>query len=143
MWGEVELAVRAMVYPAPLVAIGGTNGKSTTTSLVGELLAAHGLRAFVGGNLGEPLADHADERFDVDRPRGVELPDGARRSFHPRVSALLNVTDDHLDRYADFEAYASRQGQRVRPPDGDRLGRRARTETRCACVKRSAAAGAS
>src|SRR6266480_1165513 len=63
VWGEVELAARMMIHPAPIVAVGGTNGKSTTTSLAGAVLAAHGLRAFVGGNLGEPLADHADERF--------------------------------------------------------------------------------
>ncbi|MGA7123201.1 MAG: UDP-N-acetylmuramoyl-L-alanine--D-glutamate ligase [Polyangiaceae bacterium] len=110
VWGEVELAVRAMVYPAPLVAIGGTNGKSTTTSLVGELLAAHGLRAFVGGNLGEPLTDHAEERFDaiVLEVSSFQMEHVDR--FHPRVSALLNVTDDHLDRYPDFEAYASAKG---------------------------------
>ena len=64
--GEVELAVRALAHPAPVVAVGGTNGKSTTTSLVGALLEAHGLRtSSSGGNLGEPLANHADERFDA------------------------------------------------------------------------------
>ena len=110
VWGEIELAVREMVHPAPLVAVGGTNGKSTTTSLVGELLAAHGLHTFVGGNLGEPLADHADERFDavVLEVSSFQMENVDR--FHPRVSALLNVTDDHLDRYADLEAYASAKG---------------------------------
>ena len=53
----------------------------------------HGLATFTGGNLGEPLADHADERFDVDRPRGVELPDGARRRrFDPRRRASCSTS---------------------------------------------------
>jgi UDP-N-acetylmuramoylalanine--D-glutamate ligase len=110
VWGEVELAVRSMVHAAPVVAIGGTNGKSTTTSLVGALLEGHGLRAFVGGNLGEPLADHADERFDavVLEVSSFQLERVDR--FRPHVSALLNVTDDHLDRYPSLEAYAHAKG---------------------------------
>jgi UDP-N-acetylmuramoylalanine--D-glutamate ligase len=110
IWGEVELAVRSMVHSAPVVAVGGTNGKSTTTSLVGALLAAHGLRTFVGGNLGEPLADHADERFDavVLEVSSFQLERVDR--FRPHVSALVNVTDDHLDRYATFGDYAKAKG---------------------------------
>jgi UDP-N-acetylmuramoylalanine--D-glutamate ligase len=110
IWGEVELAVRSLLHPAPVVAIGGTNGKSTTTSLVGALLGAHGLATFVGGNLGEPLADHADERFDavVLEVSSFQLERVDR--FRPRVSALLNVTDDHLDRYATFGDYAKAKG---------------------------------
>jgi UDP-N-acetylmuramoylalanine--D-glutamate ligase len=110
VWGEVELAVRSMTYPAPVVAIGGTNGKSTTTSLVGALLAAHGMRAFVGGNLGEPLADHAHERFDVVVLEVSSFQMERVDRFRPHVSALLNVTDDHLDRYASFEDYAGAKG---------------------------------
>jgi UDP-N-acetylmuramoylalanine--D-glutamate ligase len=110
IWGEVELAVRSMVHAAPVVAVGGTNGKSTTTSLVGALLEAHGLRTFVGGNLGEPLADHADERFDavVLEVSSFQLERVDR--FRPHVSVLLNVTDDHLDRYATFGDYAKAKG---------------------------------
>lgn len=110
IWGEVELAVRSMAYPAPVVAVGGTNGKSTTTSLVGAFLEAHGLRTFVGGNLGEPLADHADERFDavVLEVSSFQLERVDR--FRPHVSVLLNVTDDHLDRYATFADYAAAKG---------------------------------
>ncbi len=63
VWGEVELAARSMRHPAKVVAVGGTNGKSTTTSLVGALLAGSGRHVFVGGNLGEPLSDHVDDRF--------------------------------------------------------------------------------
>ncbi len=110
VWGEVELAAREMTHPAPVVAVGGTNGKSTTTSLVGEMLKAHGLRAFVGGNLGEPLSDHADERFDavVVEVSSFQMEHVDR--FRPHVSALLNVTDDHLDRYASLDEYASAKG---------------------------------
>ncbi len=110
IWGEVELAVRSMTHAAPVVAVGGTNGKSTTTSLVGALLAEHGLRAFVGGNLGEPLADHADERFDVVVLEVSSFQLERVDRFRPHVSALLNVTDDHLDRYVTFADYAKAKG---------------------------------
>jgi UDP-N-acetylmuramoylalanine--D-glutamate ligase len=114
VWGEVELAVRSMAHPAPVVAIGGTNGKSTTTSLVGLLLEAHGMRAFVGGNLGEPLADHADERFDAVVLEVSSFQMERVDTFRPHVSALLNVTDDHLDRYASFDEYARAKGNAFR-----------------------------
>jgi UDP-N-acetylmuramoylalanine--D-glutamate ligase len=110
IWGEVELAVRSMAHPAPVVAVGGTNGKSTTTSLAGALLSAHGLRAFVGGNLGEPLADRADDRFDVVVLEVSSFQMERVDRFRPHVSALLNVTDDHLDRYASFDDYARAKG---------------------------------
>jgi UDP-N-acetylmuramoylalanine--D-glutamate ligase len=110
IWGEVELAVRSMAVPAPIVAVGGTNGKSTTTSLVGALLEARGLRAFVGGNLGEPLADHVNERFDVVVLEVSSFQMERVDVFRPRVCALLNVTDDHLDRYASFDEYAQAKG---------------------------------
>ncbi|MDP9148624.1 MAG: UDP-N-acetylmuramoyl-L-alanine--D-glutamate ligase [Myxococcota bacterium] len=110
VWGEVELAVRSLAYPAPVIAIGGTNGKSTTTSLVGALLEAHGARTFVGGNLGEPLADHADQRFDVIVLEVSSFQMENVDVFRPHVSALLNVTDDHLDRYDGFEDYARAKG---------------------------------
>lgn len=110
IWGEVELAVRALRHPARVVAIGGTNGKSTTTSLVGALLEAHGLRTFTGGNLGEPLAEHADETFDVVVLEVSSFQMERVDTFHPVVSVLLNVTEDHLDRYPSFEAYAQAKG---------------------------------
>jgi UDP-N-acetylmuramoylalanine--D-glutamate ligase len=120
VWGEIELAWREMIHPAPVVAVGGTNGKSTTTSLVGELLAAQGLRTFVGGNLGEPLADHVEERFDavVLEVSSFQMEHVDR--FQPHVSALLNVTDDHLDRYSGLEEYAHAKGNAfVRQTEND------------------------
>ena len=112
--GEVELATRALVGSpsagAPVVAIGGTNGKSTTTSLVGALLEAHGARTFTGGNLGEPLARHVGEAWDAIVLEVSSFQMERLEAFRPRVSVLLNVTEDHLDRYPSFEAYARAKG---------------------------------
>ncbi|HSO37229.1 MAG TPA: UDP-N-acetylmuramoyl-L-alanine--D-glutamate ligase [Labilithrix sp.] len=118
IWGEVELAVRAVNEaalaagrPAPrLIAIGGTNGKSTVTSLVGALLERSGLRIFVGGNLGEPLAAHADEPFDVLVLEVSSFQMERVDAFHPQVSVLLNITPDHLDRYPGEVEYANAKG---------------------------------
>jgi UDP-N-acetylmuramoylalanine--D-glutamate ligase len=110
IWGEIELAVRCLAHPAPVVAIGGTNGKSTTTSLVGALLKAAGLNAFVGGNLGDPLAAAADHVFDVIVLEVSSFQMERLERFAPFVAALLNVSDDHLDRYESFEAYARAKG---------------------------------
>ena len=118
IWGEVELAVRAVNAaaeaagrkPPRLVAIGGTNGKSTVTSLVGALLERAGLRTFVGGNLGEPLAAHADEAFDAVVLEVSSFQMERVDAFHPEICVLLNVTPDHLDRYADEAAYANAKG---------------------------------
>ena len=110
IWGEVELATRALLHPAPVVAVGGTNGKSTTTSLVGALLEAQGLATFIGGNLGEPLANHADERFDAIVLEVSSFQMERVEAFKPAASILLNVTEDHLDRYATFADYARAKG---------------------------------
>ncbi len=120
VWGDVELAVRSMVRSTPVIAIGGTNGKSTTTSLVGAMLQASGLHAFVGGNLGEPLSDHVGEAFDVVVLEVSSFQMERVDRFHPHVGALLNLTDDHLDRYDDFEQYAQAKGNAfVRQTDED------------------------
>jgi len=108
--GEVELAVRSLLHDAPIVAVGGTNGKSTTTTLVGEMLTRGGRRAFIGGNLGEPLSAHVDERWDVIVLEVSSFQMERAPTFRPRVAVLLNVTDDHLDRYDGFEAYAHAKG---------------------------------
>jgi UDP-N-acetylmuramoylalanine--D-glutamate ligase len=110
IWGEVELAVRMLKHPAPVIAIGGTNGKSTVTSLVGELLEHAGKKVFVGGNLGEPLAAHADEKFDVVVLEVSSFQMERIDTFRPKVAVLLNITPDHLDRYASMDAYAFAKG---------------------------------
>jgi UDP-N-acetylmuramoylalanine--D-glutamate ligase len=102
---EVELA--SWFLPQPLVGITGTNGKSTTTALCGEMLRAAGRTPFVGGNLGTPLSDAVGGRCDV---LVVELSSfqlEGIESLRPRAAALLNLSPDHLDRYPTLEAYGS------------------------------------
>jgi UDP-N-acetylmuramoylalanine--D-glutamate ligase len=108
--GEIELAFRLRAQAAPIVAVGGTNGKSTVTSLVAALLVAAGKKVFAGGNLGEPWAAHADERFDVVVLEVSSFQMERVPTFRPEVAVLLNVTDDHLDRYASFDDYARAKG---------------------------------
>jgi UDP-N-acetylmuramoylalanine--D-glutamate ligase len=100
---EIELA--AALVSCPLLAVTGTNGKSTTTTLVGEMLAAAGRRVFVGGNLGTPLAAAVDHDWDV---AVVEISSFQLEwvaGFRPAVAVLLNVTPDHLDRHGSMAAY--------------------------------------
>ncbi len=109
--GEIELAYRYM--NTPIIAITGTNGKSTTTLLTGRMLSAAGYRVFVGGNLGTPLIAYADQGDSADFAV-VELSsfqlDTIER-FRPRVSLLLNISADHLERYPDFDAYVRSKGR--------------------------------
>jgi len=109
--GEIELAFRFM--KTPIVAITGTNGKSTATLLAGEMLKDAGFRVFVGGNLGTPLIAYADADdtadFAVAEVSSFQLDTIDR--FRPQVAVLLNITADHLDRYADFEAYIRSKGR--------------------------------
>jgi UDP-N-acetylmuramoylalanine--D-glutamate ligase len=106
--GELELGAR--FAEAPICAIGGTNGKSTTTELVGAMLKAAGRKTFCGGNLGTPLCDASGEAWDdlVVEVSSFQLERAP--TFRPRVSALLNITDDHLDRHGTFAAYAAAKG---------------------------------
>lgn len=100
---EIELACRFL--RAPLVAITGTNGKSTTTTLIGEMLKANGLKAFVGGNIGAPLIGFVAEDWDWGVVEVSSFQLEWVKEFRPRIAALLNLTEDHLDRYADFNSY--------------------------------------
>lgn len=109
---EIELAFRFLDPSAHLIAITGTNGKSTTTSLVGALCAASGRPTFCGGNLGNhPLIEAVDH--PANSPGGFVVAEIAGfmletcKSFRPQVAACLNVTEDHLDRYGTMEVYAS------------------------------------
>jgi UDP-N-acetylmuramoylalanine--D-glutamate ligase len=111
VWSEIELAWQLRSGEEPVVAIGGTNGKSTTTSLVAHVFAAAGKRVFAGGNLGEPWANHDAEPFDVSVLEVSSFQLERVDTFKPRVSVLLNVTPDHLDRYPSFEHYAAAKGR--------------------------------
>jgi UDP-N-acetylmuramoylalanine--D-glutamate ligase len=107
--GELELA--SQLVAAPIVAVTGTNGKSTTTSLAGAILTATGRPTFVGGNLGEPLADAvgtpAAEAGGCCVAEVSSFQLETVETFRPRVAAWLNLTPDHLDRYDSLEAYAA------------------------------------
>jgi UDP-N-acetylmuramoylalanine--D-glutamate ligase len=100
---EVELAYRFFRFP--IVAITGTNGKSTTTTLVGLMLKANGTQVFTGGNIGAPLIGFVggDWEWGVVEISSFQLE--WIEEFRPRVAVLLNLTEDHLDRYPDFAAY--------------------------------------
>ncbi len=106
--GELELACRFLT--APIVAIGGTNGKSTTTKLLGEILALADKRVFVGGNYGTPAAEAVDKEWDAVVLEVSSFQLERAPEFHPKVSVLLNVSEDHLDRYPSFVAYAEAKG---------------------------------
>lgn len=104
--GELEMASRWI--RGRLVAITGTKGKSTTTTLVGRMLEAAGRRVLVGGNIGVPLSAQVDQSTD-DTVHVVEASSfqlEATETFHPWIAALLNVSPDHLDRHPSEAAYA-------------------------------------
>ncbi|MFA5515075.1 MAG: UDP-N-acetylmuramoyl-L-alanine--D-glutamate ligase [Desulfuromonadales bacterium] len=103
--GEIEVAFGEL--SAPLVAITGTNGKSTTTSVMGDAFRAWGKKTFVGGNLGTPLIEAVGEEWNwlVAEISSFQLE--AIDNFRPRYALLLNLTEDHLDRYPEMAAYVA------------------------------------
>ncbi|RPJ80508.1 MAG: UDP-N-acetylmuramoyl-L-alanine--D-glutamate ligase, partial [Deltaproteobacteria bacterium] len=104
--GEIELAARFI--HEPMIAITGTNGKTTTTKLISAMIEASGFSVFTGGNIGTPLIEYVSGSKKVDRVV-VEVSSfqlDTIQQFRPHVSVLLNITEDHLDRYDGFESYA-------------------------------------
>lgn len=105
--GEVELASRYL--KGRIVAITGSNGKTTTTALTGELLKDAGLTVQVGGNIGKPLISlvesSKDEGWTVVELSSFQLE--TVKEFHPAVAVVLNVTPNHMDRYESFTDYAA------------------------------------
>jgi UDP-N-acetylmuramoylalanine--D-glutamate ligase len=103
--GELELASRWL--KGRIVAITGTKGKSTTTTLVGRMLQAAGRHVLVGGNIGVPLSAHVEsstaETLHVVEASSFQLETTV--TFHPWIAALLNFSPDHLDRHPDEESY--------------------------------------
>ncbi|HEY0141705.1 MAG TPA: UDP-N-acetylmuramoyl-L-alanine--D-glutamate ligase [Thermoanaerobaculia bacterium] len=104
--GEIELAYRYL--QGTVIAITGSNGKSTTTALIGEILRVAGRQPVVAGNIGEPLI----ASLDLERPRSYVLELSSFQleavdTFHANVALLLNITPDHMDRYPTFDAYAA------------------------------------
>ncbi len=105
IWGELELFSRKC--RTPIIAVTGTNGKTTTTALINEMLLEGGFSTFLGGNIGRPLVEYLlngqDKNFVVAEISSFQLD--TARHFRPRVGVLLNITEDHLDRYPDFQGY--------------------------------------
>jgi UDP-N-acetylmuramoylalanine--D-glutamate ligase len=105
--GELELASRWLL--GPIVAITGTKGKSTTTTLVGRMLEAAGRRVLVGGNIGYPVSAQVDDST-ADTVHVIEASSFQLETidtFRPWIAALLNVSADHLDRHPDEASYAA------------------------------------
>jgi UDP-N-acetylmuramoylalanine--D-glutamate ligase len=105
IWGELELFSR--FCSTPVVAVTGTNGKTTTTALLNEMLRSGGRTTFLGGNIGRPLTEYllAEQRSDIVVAEISSFQLDTAESFRPRVGLLLNITADHLDRYDGFQTY--------------------------------------
>lgn len=107
VWSEIELAWRFL--RGKLVAITGSNGKTTTTSLVAHILQTAGIPTLVGGNIGTPLLALVEQSTDssvtVAEVSSFQLE--TIEAFRPEIGVLLNLTPDHLDRHASFEEYAA------------------------------------
>ena len=102
-----EMGLAASLMDLPLVAVSGTNGKSTTTALIAHLLEAAGKKVFLGGNIGRPLIEY----LMMDQPAQVGVVEVSSYQletmprFGPKVAVLTNLSPDHLDRHGTFEAY--------------------------------------
>jgi UDP-N-acetylmuramoylalanine--D-glutamate ligase len=104
--GELELAARFL--KGKTLAVTGSNGKTTTTTLLGEILEQAGLPTLVGGNIGVPVValinDSTDESWSVLEVSSFQLE--STEEFRPTIAVILNITPDHLDRHGSFENYA-------------------------------------
>ncbi len=104
VWGDIELASRALSIP--IVAVTGTNGKSTTVRLIEAMLKAAGLRAEAAGNVGTPALSLPGKPLDVAVLEVSSFQLETIDSFRPKVAVILNITPDHLDRHGDLAGYA-------------------------------------
>lgn len=102
-----ELDIFSLYNTLPVIAITGTNGKTTTTTLIGDILNACGRKPFVCGNIGTPLVDLLTNKKEADivvaEISSFQLD--ISKKFNPDVGVLLNISEDHLDRYENFKAY--------------------------------------
>ena len=107
VWGEIELAYH--FAKGSVIAITGTNGKTTTTSLLGQIMQAHYDSVYIVGNIGNPYTDAAplmrEDTVSVAEISSFQLE--TIEEFHPRVSAILNITPDHLNRHHTMENYVA------------------------------------
>jgi len=117
-WGDVELCFRAL--SVPIVAVTGTNGKSTVVSLIEAMARAAGLRARAAGNLGLPALELVGEPLDLAILEVSSFQLESVDRFRPKVAALLNITPDHLDRHGDLEGYVAAKSRLfARQEEGD------------------------
>ena len=116
-----ELEVAAAFLRGPVIGVTGTNGKTTTTALIGHMMLAAGWKAQTGGNIGTPVLamvdSSADDGWNVLELSSFQLE--AMQSFRSRIAVVLNVTPDHLDRHHSFEAYAAAKERILRPQTQD------------------------
>ena len=104
---EIELACR--LVKGPIIAVTGTNGKTTTVTMIGEMAKRHLKHVFIGGNIGTPLAEAVLARTDYDlivlEVSSFQLE--SMQQFHPRVAVILNISASHGERYPNVEDYAA------------------------------------
>ncbi len=120
--GELELASRWL--RGRVIAVTGTKGKSTTTTLTGRMLEQSGFRVRVGGNIGVPLSAQVDDST-TDTLHVVEASSFQLQTtdtFHPWIAALLNFSPDHLDQHASIEEYAAAKARDLPAAERLRLG---------------------
>lgn len=113
--GDIELFARAA--KAPVVAITGSNGKSTVTTLLGEMARMAGVKVAVGGNLGEPALELLDDGVELYVLELSSFQLESTWSLHPAASVVLNLSADHLDRYPDLQAYGATKAEIYRHVD--------------------------
>ena len=108
MYRDLELYSKLLTNQK-IIAITGTNGKSTTTKLIGDVIQSNDQNCFVGGNIGQPLVDFKNlddnSKYHVIELSSFQLESAP--SFHSYISILLNISDDHLDRYKTIDHYVS------------------------------------
>ena len=121
IWGEIELAY--LCGKGKLFAITGTNGKTTTTALTGEIMKTYFKSVFVVGNIGLPYTEYAaemkDESVTVAEVSSFQLE--TINKFHPQISAILNITPDHLNRHHTMECYVETKARIAKNQNKDEI----------------------
>lgn len=105
--GEVELAYRNLIKDIPIIAVTGTNGKTTTVTMLAKSLEKAGKKVFLGGNIGTPFCDILQEEFTYDfivlELSSFQLE--SLKDFHANIAIILNITESHMERYDHIEEY--------------------------------------